>query len=498
MYSPGLKDSLSTGNATIGKVKIVDNNNNVINSETDINGDYYLNVNFIQDVHVDTNNSTTTNLNAGLYYTGTATSTLGVNAIQVSLKTDINCHIYVEQSPNGINWDISDEYDYYYSLNNFGVTVQAINSYIRVRVHNYGMTNSTYFRLQTVLCPDANPLPRSLDKNGHLLTAIHSMVDEYGFEVEHTPNGEMRIVQPTLLVGKIFEGTILDSNFWTATVANNGTVTIANSDCTLSTNTTSANGSAILTSVRRARYVPGQAHVARLQVVLGTPATANNNRKWGVGWGATMPTISDGAYFEVEGSTFEVVVLKGGVATKITNGNFNGTYGSTYDPGTTIHTYEVYWNTRDLFFTIDGEVLHTMEVSTITLTNTVQFHIYLENTNINNLQTNQTLLSSAAGIRRLGPLLSQPTSKYQSGTTAGLILKYGAGNVHGISISGIINNSVVTLYDNTAASGTILWSSGAMTNQTVPLSIDLKGLPFYTGLTLVISSANSNATIIYE
>jgi len=37
-----------------------------------------------------------------------------------------------------------------------------------------------------------------------------------------------------------------------------------------------------------------------------------------------------------------------------------------------------------------------------------------------------------------------------------------------------------------------------MSNQTIPFSIDMKGLPFYTGLTMVISGANSNALVIYE
>ena len=78
------------------------------------------------------------------------------------------------------------------------------------------------------------------------------------------------------------------------------------------------------------------------------------------------------------------------------------------------------------------------------------------------------------------------------------MLKIGSGILHSIAVSGVANNSVVTLYDNTAASGTVLWSSGAMAANTVPFSIGLQGVTFFTGLTLEITAANSNATVSYE
>jgi len=54
--------------------------------------------------------------------------------------------------------------------------------------------------------------------------------------------------------------------------------------------------------------------------------------------------------------------------------------------------------------------------------------------------------------------------------------------MHGIAVSGVINNAVITLYDNTTNSGTILWASGTQGANAVPYSIDFKGLPFFTGL----------------
>ena len=99
----------------------------------------------------------------------------------------------------------------------------------------------------------------------------------------------------------------------------------------------------------------------------------------------------------------------------------------------------------------------------------------------------------------MGELITSPASDYQSGTTAAKILKYGAGMVNELAISGVANNSVITLYDNTAASGTILYSTGAMPANTTPFVISFeKGLPFFTGLTLVISGASSTVTTLYE
>lgn len=451
-----------------------------------------------QNVIADDNNSSTTNLSAENVYSfaGEATSTLGVVGIQVSLYTDQNCNVYVQQSPDGENWDISDQYKYY-ANSNFGITVQAINSYVRVVVTTNSLT-TTEFRLQTCLCPIVEAVPRTLDEYGNFKVAVKSVSDLYGFEAENTPMGEMRVVIPTRLVGANFEGTTIDPNFWLSSVANDGTVTQANAQVTIATNTTSANGSAKFYSVRRARYVSG--YCMRFRAVCKVSAGATNNkRRWGIAYGSTMPTISDGAYFELDGSTVSVVALKGGVENKVSSGNFNGTLGVTYENTLIVaKTYEIYWTNSKIYFVINGELLHTLSATTTTWADTMAHYIYMDSVNSNNAQTNNVIECRVASIARLGSLQTQPTSKYQAGTTVGVVLKYGAGNLHGIIISGVVNNAVVTLYDNTAASGTVLWSSGAMSANTTPFSLDFKDLPFYTGLTLVIGTANCNATIIFE
>jgi hypothetical protein len=165
---------------------------------------------------------------------------------------------------------------------------------------------------------------------------------------------------------------------------------------------------------------------------------------------------------------------------------------------TNINTYEIYITNAKVYFIIGGVLKHTASFATSTWTSTVNLPVRLDNTNSGGVDVNYALYCRAATIYRLGELMTQPISKYQSGTTAGLVLKYGAGNLHALVISGVVNNSVVTLYDNTAASGTIIWASGSMGAQTTPFSLDFHLLPFSTGLTLVIATANCNATVIYE
>ena len=53
---------------------------------------------FEQNVRASAVNSSVANLNAAATFTGTIDSTLGIAGIQISLKTDQNCTVYVDQS----------------------------------------------------------------------------------------------------------------------------------------------------------------------------------------------------------------------------------------------------------------------------------------------------------------------------------------------------------------------------------------------------------------
>lgn len=110
-------------------------------------------------------------------------------------------------------WDITDPFEYLASINNNGDTVYPIKSHVRARVTNNGASTTAYFRMAVVLVPIANPLPRSLSEHGYLKTAVGAIEDGYGWSVENTPMGEMRVAAPYRLVGTQPDGSTIDTNF---------------------------------------------------------------------------------------------------------------------------------------------------------------------------------------------------------------------------------------------------------------------------------------------
>ena len=446
-----------------------------------------------QEVVVDSNNSYDLDLNSGNSYTftGAYSSTLGVAAIQVTLKTNQNCIVQIQQSPDHSNWDIIDTYDYIASINNFGITVKAVNSYVRVVVTTASLT-TTGFRLQTCLCPITESLPRSLDAEGNLKVAIKSIEDSYGFEVENTPFGEMRVVEPVRLVGATFDGSTIDSNFWTTAATGTGaSISQANAQLTIVTGT--ASGATVTAySFRRGRYVGGTGMRYRAAVQLDA-GTTNNVRRWGIGFGATMPTVTDGAYFQLSDTEFSINTIKGGSIAKVTS--FNGTLGVTHTPGTTVATYEIYWTNSKVYFVINGRVLHTVSASTTTWCTTMSHYIFMDSNNTA-AATSVNMYVRVATICRLGKLETAPIWKNINTTAVtGLILKRGPGRLHKIIFNNSPNSTSVSLYDSLTATNPIAIISPV--NGTSPFELDYD-LDFYTGLTITTTPASANITIVYE
>ena len=88
-------------------------------------------------------------------------------------------------------------------------------------------------------------------------------------------------------------------------------------------------------------------------------------------------------------------------------------------------------------------------------------------------------------------------SAYIAGVDAGQTLKSGNGSIYTINLSTINNNASITLYDNTTASGTILWAfdSGGVDRAG---SFNFGVLNFDTGVTIVQTGAGTKTTVGYE
>ena len=308
-------------------------------------------------------------------------------------------------------------------------------------------------------------------------------------------NRNLKTSSSVRLVGTAFDGTTLDPNFWDGTVVTGTGAIAVDGEADLSTGAT-ANSTAKLTSVRKARFVPGSPMEFKTVCEFHTAATANNVRQVG-------PYDADnGYYFKLDGTTFKIGSRtdKSGSAvdTEVSSGSFNGDV-STYVMDTAAHNMSIEYSAKSAYFIIDGVLIHKISLDHDDRPTAFTLPITIENNNTNDLGSDIEFHIFGAVIYRIGELLTSPTSDYQSGTTAGKILKYGAGLVHGLGISGVANTSVITLYDNIAASGTVLWASGTMSNKTEPFSLTFnKGLPFFTGLTLVIATAASTLTTLYE
>ena len=164
--TPGTTNAVSLKNAA----------GTAIGSQT-IGTTVYSNSSVVQDVEVSSANSSTTPLAIGGVFTGTSASTLGVGAIQIAFFSDVNCEIQCQQSQDGTNWDIKDVYNYVANSTNIsaGRTFVAEASFVRTVVTNLGGTSSV-LRLQTILCPIADPLPRSLSALGNLRTMLNEAI----------------------------------------------------------------------------------------------------------------------------------------------------------------------------------------------------------------------------------------------------------------------------------------------------------------------------------
>lgn len=365
------------------------------------------------------------------------------------------------------------------------MTTQAVNSYFRTIITNLETGATTFLRLQTALCPIVEALPRSLDTDGHLKTSVQSIRDEYGFAVECTPMGEMRTVTPFRLVGATFQGTTKDTNFWTGVTAGSGTITQGSGQIILATETGAVSGSASYTTNRNARYVAGSANRFRGIVQLGNLGVSGNTRKWGAFDG------TDGAYFELSGTSLYAVTLKNGTPTMVHSDNWN--QDDTYPTLTDAQSYEIYYSNKSVHFAISDELKHKASFPTTTWAATMALPARISTTNFNDVQSNNTITARALAVARLGAASTESIYKNIS-SNATNVLKYGAGRLHRIIVNNPTNNAI-TVYDNTAGSGTIIATIDPDTGST-PFTLEYQ-CPFFVGLTIV-TAGSPNLTIIYE
>jgi hypothetical protein len=227
---------------------------------------------------------------------------------------------------------------------------------------------------------------------------------------------------------------------------------------------------------------------------MGDAGSANNVRRWGIVDLDATQNVTDGAFYSINGTTFSINTMRGSVLTTVSSGSFNGVYGATYTLDTNEHVYEIYYSPYAVYFSVDGELLHTIIANIIPWTNTVTLYCGMDNRNSSGSTTNHIMYCRAFSISRLGNTESASLYKYID-TASTVVCKYGAGRIHTIIIGTVSGNPTITVYDNTIALGTIIFSASPNTGvvpNDIPMNCD-----FYTGLTIV-TTGTITITVIYE
>lgn len=321
--------------------------------------------------------------------------------------------------------------------------------------------------------------------------------DFRGRRGEFTQVRDLRIAEQFRIAGSQFIGTTIDTNFWTSTVSGAAAANTQATGLLTAAGGTDNAGHAMLRSARTARFIFANPMVWRGALRAPTVVVANSVRTWGV-FTHTAGVPQNGFYFSLSAAgVLSVVRATGASPTAVASGSFNGEVTS-YTLDTNVHAFEIHYFVMQVQFYIDDVLIHTLTPTTAALEATALNLPICFGVLNTAASAGATLQCWATNTSRLGREQTSPRSYRQSGTTAGVVLKYGPGQLHQVNVSAVSNNATITLYDNTAASGTVLWTSGAMGTNTTPFTVDLHEIPFETGLTIVIATANCDCVVAYE
>lgn len=312
------------------------------------------------------------------------------------------------------------------------------------------------------------------------ITAEHT-----GFTAFVSPMRGLRTVQSTRLVGASFEGTTVDTAFWTVGTNTGATVAQANSQVVVTSSGT--NSSATMTSVRRGRYLSSNSNYARLVVRIPTLGEQGNTRRWGAF------DTDNGIFFQYASGVFGIVRRKNGADTVIANGDFNGDAAS-YSLDTNVHTYEIHWTNSAAWFYVDNTLIHTWRFSTETMCATMSLRMGLESTNNASGTAAASIECRVSSLARLGPAHARPRSFYTN-TANTFVLKRSPGSLDRVIVGTRgTGGATVSFYDNVTGSGTPMFVlDGVNSLGAIDLDID-----FFNGLSMVTTSGIGHITVLYD
>lgn len=306
--------------------------------------------------------------------------------------------------------------------------------------------------------------------------------DQTSSESVVSPLGSVSVTDITRLIGGTFDGTSLDAQRWTTTLAAAGSVALSGGIATISTGGT-ANGRAFVNSTAVARFLSAMPNISAMGVRIPDSGVGGNIRRWGAF------DANDGYFFELSGTELGIVYRKAGVDTRVTS--FNGT---AFTLDTNNHTYQICWTGAIAIFFVDRVRLHLLVTPTAPSVSTYSLKLGFETINSGGLASARTIEVRAAAINRFGQPTSRP-SFYNVSSAETRVLKNRPGTLHRVTINTKGGGgATIVLYDNTAGSGTTI---ATIDTSAAPGGAFEYNLDFSIGLTYV-TTGTANITVVFD
>ncbi len=289
-------------------------------------------------------------------------------------------------------------------------------------------------------------------------------------EANSLPFATLYDLDREMLFGDVFEASPSTVN-WTTTNANGGTSTVTTGELTVATSA-NANGSSLFAQAAGVPFVASGLFLAQATMRFGDTGLALNTRRFG-GFTLSGTTPQNGFYFELNGTTMNVVSAKAGSATATAAASWsrNGQLG-TFAVDTNYHLWEILWGDNFASFAIDGQVRHVMQFaggSTATRVNVLTLPLTLSSVNVASAATNATLLAKGASLSVLG-------SAPQTGSTNASQTTVAASASNVTLLAANRNRKGATIYNDSAA---ICYVKLGATASTTSYSVQLPSGAYY-------------------
>ena len=307
------------------------------------------------------------------------------------------------------------------------------------------------------------------------------IIDSQGNRALVGKNWELRAAKIVRLLWSWFVATTLDTNYWTTTLVNWGTVTLWQTIANVTTNTTSW-WSATLETVKPALFnaITSNRFHGHFLCDFGI---LWNNREIGVG------DASNGLFFAFKNTSFGIIIRKAGTDRFIPYDKFNK-FVLTID--NKFHALDIEYSNFEIDFFIDDKLVHKETITTTSLIASLQLKIRIKNTNNTGVITNVNIQATGVSVYRIGEIESAPV--YLNIVWAGTnTLKLNAGILRAIMINSGAWTSA-TVYDS------ITWAWITIT--TLITAAAATWLPdwwiFFNNWLTIVTVGAVNITVIWE